>query len=218
MACLVLSEQQRAVREYTATHAREVLGNAFDSYNKLGDQLTRCRATQPFYEKLISAGLLGKLIPKSCGGSSESYFDMGLVLEELYAVNSSISSQLIGTSLGLLPIVLGDSQDQKERWLKPFLTSKGTAVASLAHSEPDGTANFLEKGGKGLGTTARKEGDYYIVNGEKVSLLQTQIIRWLTRSRCSSGQPIAAVGTTRVRIFAVFAFGIRRTVVLRSRT
>jgi alkylation response protein AidB-like acyl-CoA dehydrogenase len=52
--------------------------------------------------------------------------------------------------------------------LKPFLSGEGEPLASLVHSEPGGTANYLEKGGKGLQTTARKEGDDWIVNGDKV--------------------------------------------------
>lgn len=172
MASFSLSEQQRAVREYAATHAKEILGTAFDNYNKLGDQVTRFRATRPFYEKLIRAGFLKSMIPESSGGSSKSFFDTGLIVEELYAVNSSVNMQLMGTALGLIPIILGGTEEQKDRWLKPFLTCEGDSLAGLAHSEPGGTANYLEKGGKGLGVTARKEGDFYVVNGEKVSPLQ----------------------------------------------
>jgi alkylation response protein AidB-like acyl-CoA dehydrogenase len=93
---------------------------------------------------------------------------MSLIVEEFYAVDSSVNIALIGTALGLMPLVLGGTPEQQTKFLKPFISGQGAPIASLAHSEPSGTANWLEKGGKGLGVTARKEGDYYIVNGEKV--------------------------------------------------
>jgi alkylation response protein AidB-like acyl-CoA dehydrogenase len=54
--------------------------------------------------------------------------------------------------------------------LKPFLSGEGEPLASLVHSEPTGTANWLQKGGKGLQTVARKDGDDWVINGEKVLL------------------------------------------------
>ena len=108
------------------------------------------------------------MIPVSSGGSCESWLDIGLIVEELHAVDASLSIHLVGTVLGLLPLILGGTSVQKEKFLTPFLSGEGDHLASLTHSEPGGTANHLEKGGKGLGVTARKEGEYYIVNGEKV--------------------------------------------------
>jgi alkylation response protein AidB-like acyl-CoA dehydrogenase len=61
--------------------------------------------------------------------------------------------------------------EQHERFLKPFLTGDGEPLASLVHSEPGGTANWLQKGAPGLQTTARKEGDFWIINGTKVILI-----------------------------------------------
>lgn len=63
----------------------------------------------------------------------------------------------------------GNEKLQKEH-LQPFLEAgdEGEPLASLVHSEPGGTANWLEKGGKGLQTTATKDGDDWLINGEKV--------------------------------------------------
>jgi alkylation response protein AidB-like acyl-CoA dehydrogenase len=168
MVNFTLSAAQHDVRTHAANQAKNVLTGAYESYQNLSDQATRFRAPKPFYEKLVRAGLLIALIPKGCGGSSDSFLDLALIVEELYAVNSSVNMQLMGTALGLLPIIIGGTEEQKKQWLKPFLTGEGDNLASFALSEPGGTANFLERGGKGLGVTGRKEGDYYVVNGEKV--------------------------------------------------
>jgi len=70
--------------------------------------------------------------------------------------------------LGLSPLLLGGSPEQIKEALKPFLSGEGEPLASLVHSEPTGTANWLEKGGKGLQTVARKEGEDWVINGEKM--------------------------------------------------
>jgi alkylation response protein AidB-like acyl-CoA dehydrogenase len=75
---------------------------------------------------------------------------------------------IFGTGLGLSPLLVGGTPAQHEEFLKPFLSGEGEPLASLVHSEPGGSANYLEKGGKGLQTVARKDGDDRIVNGDKV--------------------------------------------------
>ncbi|KAF5244822.1 hypothetical protein FANTH_7589 [Fusarium anthophilum] len=162
-----LTESQKLLRAKAAKVAREVLGSAYPVYSKFPDQIDRFRATRPFYAQLARAGLLKALIPKSDGGEAESLLESAFILEELYAVDSSITIHLVGTALGLLPLLLGGKPEQKKRFLPPFISGEGDYLASLTHSEPGGTANHLEKGGKGLGVTARKEGVFYIVNGEK---------------------------------------------------
>ncbi|KAF5575468.1 acyl dehydrogenase [Fusarium pseudocircinatum] len=168
-----LTESQKLLRAKAAKVAREVLGSAYPVYSKFPDQIDRFRATRPFYAQLVRQGLLKALIPKSDGGDAESLLESAFILEELYAVDSSITIHLVGTALGLLPLLIGGTPEQKQRFLTPFVSAEGDHLASLTHSEPGGTANHLEKGGKGLGVTAGKEGDYYVVNGEK---------RWTTNS------------------------------------
>jgi len=94
--------------------------------------------------------------------------DSTLLVEELYKVDRSLSLTIFATGLGLSPLLLGGTSAQHEEFLKPFLSGEGEPLASLVHSEPTGTANWLEKGGKGLQTTARRDGDDWIINGEKV--------------------------------------------------
>lgn len=168
MVSFTLDDRQEALVQEIREIGKNILCGACDVYSKHPDQLSRFRATQPFYEKLIKAGLLQLLIPTAVGGKSQSFLDTAIILEELHGVDSSIMIHAVGSALGLLPLILAGTPEQKEKELKPFLSGEGTPLASLAHSEPQGTANFLEKGGTGLGVSARKEGDSYLVNGEKV--------------------------------------------------
>ncbi|UKZ95218.1 uncharacterized protein TrAFT101_010068 [Trichoderma asperellum] len=163
-----LTEKQKALREESGRVGREILSPARAIYSQYSDQESRFQATIPFYQKLVKAGFVKAQVPTALGGSNESFIDGAIVAEELYAVDSSIMLHVLGTGLGLMPLILGGTPEQHKRFLAPFLTCDGDPLASLTHSEPGGTANWLEKGGKGLETTVRKEGDYYIVNGNKL--------------------------------------------------
>ncbi|OPB40678.1 acyl-CoA dehydrogenase [Trichoderma guizhouense] len=163
-----LTDKQKALREGAAKIGQEILLPAREIYSQYSDQESRFQATLPFYQKLVKAGFVKAQVPVPLGGSNESFIDGAIVAEELYAIDSSIMLHVLGTGLGLMPLILGGTPEQQKKFLAPFLTCEGEPLASLAHSEPGGTANWLEKGGQGLETTARKEGDYYIINGEKL--------------------------------------------------
>lgn len=168
MVSFTLDDRQRALVREVREIAKNVLSGAHAVYSKHPDQTSRFQATRPFYEKAVKAGLLQLLIPTSVGGRSETLSDTAIILEELHGIDSSIMIHAVGSALGLSPLVLAGTEEQKKKYLVPFLSGEGAPLASLAHSEPQGTANFLEKGGKGLGVTARKEGDFYLINGDKV--------------------------------------------------
>ncbi|RFU73755.1 acyl- dehydrogenase [Trichoderma arundinaceum] len=168
MIGFALTEKQKALREDAARIGKEILSPARAIYSQYSDQESRFQATLPFYQKLVKVGLVKAQVPIILGGSNESFIDGAIVAEELYAVDSSIMLHVLGTGLGLMPLILGGTPEQHEKFLAPFTTCDGEPLASLTHSEPGGTANWLEKGGKGLETTARKEGDHYIVNGDKL--------------------------------------------------
>ncbi|KPM38695.1 Nitroalkane oxidase [Neonectria ditissima] len=168
MIGFTLTEKQKALREEAATIAKEILAPARDVYTQHHDQQTRFRSTLPFYQKLVKAGTVKAQVPIALGGSNESFIDSAIAIEEMYAADSSVMVHVVGTGLGLMPLILGGTPEQHKEFLKPFISDEGEPLASLTHSEPGGTANWLEKGGKGLGTTARLEGDSYIVNGEKL--------------------------------------------------
>lgn len=108
------------------------------------------------------------MIPQQLGGMGGGVLDSTILVEEMYKVDRSLSLTIFGTGLGLSPLLVGGTPGQHEEFLKPFLSGEGEPLASLVHSEPTGTANWLQKGAKGLQTVARKDGDDWVINGEKV--------------------------------------------------
>lgn len=109
------------------------------------------------------------LIPSALGGTSQSLLDAAIALEEQFAADASITITIASVGLGLMPLVMGGTSEQHTKFLAPFLSGEGIPLASMVHSEPGGTANWLEKGSVGLRTTATKNGGEWIINGEKVS-------------------------------------------------
>ncbi|KAL7941437.1 acyl-CoA dehydrogenase/oxidase [Trichoderma barbatum] len=168
MIGFALTDKQKALREEAARIGKEILAPARAIYSQHNDQDSRFQSTLPFYQKLVKAGFVKAQVPVPLGGSNESFIDGAIVAEELYAVDSSIMLHVLATALGLMPLILGGTPEQHKKFLAPFITCDGEPLASLVHSEPGGTANWLEKGGKGLETTVRKEGEFYIVNGDKL--------------------------------------------------
>jgi alkylation response protein AidB-like acyl-CoA dehydrogenase len=174
MISFTLSDEQKALREAVRSFARTHLASASSLYNSSATSSIqtpqgRFRSTRPIFEAAVKAGILKSQVPVPLGGTGGSVIDAALAVEELYAVESSISLTILANGLGLSPIVLGGSVEQKERWLKPFITGEGVPLASLVFSEPGGSANYLEPGSSGLRTTARLEGDEWVIDGEKVS-------------------------------------------------
>jgi butyryl-CoA dehydrogenase len=51
--------------------------------------------------------------------------DTAVMVEELYAANASVTLTLIGTVLGLLPLLIGGTDEQRRRLLPPFLAQSG---------------------------------------------------------------------------------------------
>lgn len=169
MIDFTLSPEQHQLRDGARSFAQTVLANARATYSHLPSQHARFQSTRPLYRSAVQAGLIQGQIPSALGGTGGPLVDAAILVEELFAVEPSFSLTILGTGLGLTPLILTGSEEQKARLLAPFLSKEGEPLASFLHSEPTGTANWLERGGKGLQTTARKDGDEWVINGEKVS-------------------------------------------------
>jgi len=128
----------------------------------------RFAATKPAYEAMIAAGFLRKCIPLSAGGENAGLTDTAIMVEELYAVNASVTLTLIGTVLGLLPLLIGGTKEQRSRLLPPFLKQAGAPLAGFCATEPGGSANAASPSpGEGVRTTAKLRGDRWIIEGRK---------------------------------------------------
>ena len=162
-----LTSHQRALQQESRKFATEVLANA-RAAELLPTSEERFLATKPIYEAIVAAGFLRKSIPAQAGGESTGMVELAILTEEFYSINASVSLTMIGTLLGLLPILLGGSAEQRDRLLVPFLRKSGAPLAGFCATEPGGSANAASPPpGEGVRTTAKLEGDRWIIRGRK---------------------------------------------------
>ena len=162
-----LTSRQRALQLECREFAADVLANAKDA-ELLPTPEERFGATKPVYEAMVAAGFLRKCIPASAGGDNAGLIDMAIMAEELYSVNASVTLTMLGTVLGLLPILLAGTPEQAGRLLKPFLKNTGAPLAAFCSTEPGGSANAAAPSpGEGVRTVADLAGDNWIINGRK---------------------------------------------------
>jgi acyl-CoA dehydrogenase len=114
------------------------------------------------HRKAGEIGLLGVSFPESAGGGGGDFLDALTVAEEmLYSGGSGgLIASLLTNGIALPHIVAAGDRAQIDRWVRP--TVNGELIGSLAITEPGGGSDVA-----GIRTTARREGDHYIVNGAK---------------------------------------------------
>jgi len=162
-----LTSHQRDLQLESREFAADVLAHARTA-ELLPTPEERFRATKPIYEAIVAAGFLRKCLPASAGGENVGLIDTAIMAEEFYSVNASVTLTMLGTLLGLLPILLGGKSAQIGRLLKPFLKKNGSPLAGFCSSEPGGSANAATSlPGEGVRTVAELRGGNWIINGRK---------------------------------------------------
>src|SRR5271155_1128676 len=111
-----LTPEQQRLRADARAFAGDVLSGVAPAPRDLTTPQARFAATKPFYEQVVAAGFLRRLIPKPLGGEASGVIDMAVLAEEFHAVDANVSLTLLGTMLGLFPVLLGGSPDQKARF------------------------------------------------------------------------------------------------------
>jgi nitroalkane oxidase len=162
-----LSAAEAGAREAACNFARNVLRASRAEFMSHQEHHARFQATKPSYEAASAGGLIKGLVPPALGGAGSSLVETCIVVEEFFALEPSPALTILSTGLGLLPLNLTQKPQHRE-FLAPFLSGEGAPLASMVFSEPGGVANYLEKGAPGLITTAKREGDEWVINGEKM--------------------------------------------------
>ncbi|WP_084783343.1 acyl-CoA dehydrogenase family protein [Bacillus dakarensis] len=112
--------------------------------------------------KILSAhGYIGANMPVQYGGAGLDMLSFCIIVEEISRVCASSSQVAVVQELGSLPIMIGGSESLKRRYL-PDLAS-GKKIAAFALTEPNAGSDV-----KSLKTRAELDGDFYILNGQKM--------------------------------------------------
>lgn len=149
-----LTEKQKATRDRVRSFVNEeVLPNINPYWEK-------AEFPWEIAKKIPELGILGGPIPTH-GGAGLDFYEMGLTMYELAKGDGSIStfygvhSGLTGGSIALL-----GSEEQKDRWLPDMFSLKKIGAFALTEPNTGSNAVFVQ-------TTAKREGDFYILNGAK---------------------------------------------------
>ena len=106
-------------------------------------------------------GLMGVTIPVEYDGAGADHVSLALALEEVAAGDASVATVLSGhNSVGCMPVLTYGTDEQKERFLRPM--ARGEMLSAFCLTEPQGGSEAAN-----IKTTARKNGDGYVLNGSK---------------------------------------------------
>ncbi len=113
------------------------------------------------FKKLGELGLMGVLVPQAYGGSGFGYKEYVTAISELSKIDGSIGlSMAAHNSLCTGHILQFANEAQKKRWLPKLATAEWIGAWGLTEPNTGSDAGNMR-------TTAKKEGDYYIINGAK---------------------------------------------------
>jgi len=125
---------------------------------------------EDFHRALAASGWLGIAMPEAYGGAGLGISEAALMMHTIAASGAGLSgaSAVHMNIFGLHPVVVFGSHSQKQRWLPPLIA--GGDRACFAVTEPDTGLNTLK-----LKTRAVREGDRYVVSGQKVWISTAQV-------------------------------------------
>ncbi len=143
-------ELRRKVRELAEAHLRPIAAEL----DREG------RYPYEFWEVLKKEGLTGLWIPKEYGGMGLGVLDLCVVVEEISRVDGGTGVAYAVNALGSFPIVLGGTEEQKKKYLPPIAAGEKRIAFCLSEKEAGSDAASLR-------TRATRDGDYYIIEGDK---------------------------------------------------
>ncbi len=150
-----LTAEQELIRDTTRAFVEQHVNPFVRDWERAGAH------PHDIYDKMASQGLLGASLPQDYGGSGLDAIAYAVLTEELAKGCSSLRTSIsVHGSLCGSTIKYFADDDQKKRWLTPM--ASGEKLGAWALTEPGSGSDAA-----GMQTTARRDGDDYIINGSK---------------------------------------------------
>jgi glutaryl-CoA dehydrogenase (non-decarboxylating) len=151
-----LTGEHRMVQQMVRDFAQKEVAPVIKEYD-------RAQEMAPFIlPRMGQLGILGICLPVRYGGQGMDYISLGLACEELEAVDSTLRVVLsVHIGLNSLGLLQWGNEEQKQRFLIP--QAKGEKIGCFGLTEPGAGSDVAA-----ITSSARKEGDEYILNGEKM--------------------------------------------------
>ena len=133
------------------------------------------------YRKAAEVGLLGLGFPEEFGGTTADRFMWIVAVQEMARAGSGgVSASLFSHTIGAPPIVRAAAAQVKARVLPAILA--GDKISALAITEPSGGSDVAS-----LRTTARRDGDHYVINGQKAFITSGMRADYITTAVRTGG-------------------------------
>jgi len=176
---------------YTAEHeawravVRRFVENEIEPYAHEWDEAGE--TPRELYEKAAAIGLLGLGFPEEYGGTPADQFMKIVTSQELARAGAGgINASLMSHTIGSPPIARAARPEVKSRVLPEVLSGK--KISALAITEPGGGSDVAN-----LKTKARRDGDHYIVSGEKTFITSGVRADYLTVAVRTGGEGAGGV-------------------------
>ncbi|MBU0634407.1 MAG: acyl-CoA dehydrogenase family protein [Candidatus Omnitrophica bacterium] len=150
----LLTEEQIMVRDLARKIAQEKLKDRVAEFDQSEE------FPWPIIKLLAEADLFGVYLEEKYGGMGGGILELCLVTEELSRVCGGVAVSYAASALGTEPIMLFGSEEQKNKYLPEIASGKKLAAFGLTEPNAGSDAGAIE-------TTAKKDGEYYILNGTK---------------------------------------------------
>ena len=133
-------------------------------------------ASEAFPHEIVhraqAAGLAGSYVPEDHGGAGWTLAHRLAVIEEWFRADGGIGLALQLADFGAKVVTVAGSSEQQANWLPPV--ANGDTITGLAATEPAGGSDLA-----GMATTARREGDEYVIDGEKYWTSNGVVADWI---------------------------------------
>lgn len=156
-----LTEEQRTIVQLAREIAQKKVKPVRESYDQSE------KFPWEVIEEFRKADLFGVYLPQEYGGFGGGVFELVLTMEELSKACGGIALCVATSALCAIPILLFGTEEQKKKWLPDLATGKRLGAFTITEPEAGSDATSTR-------TTARLEGDHYVING--------------TKNFCSSGE------------------------------
>ncbi len=154
MVDFALTEEQEELRRVAREFAQNEIAPVAMAFDKTGE------FPWEIYRKAYDIGLMNVSVPTDYDGGGLSAIECCLIIEELGAACAGITTSIMVNDLALMPILVGGSEEQQRTFVTPFCSRFNMGAFCL--TEPGAGSDVAS-----MSTTAKRDGDAYVLNGTK---------------------------------------------------
>ena len=175
-----LTEEHRMVQQMVSDFLRREVMPVIKEYDRKQEPAAF------LLPRMGELGILGVCLPVRYGGQGMDYLSLGLVCEELEYADSTLRVVMsVHMGLNSLGLFQWASEDQKQQFLVP--QAQGKKLAAFGLTEPNAGSDVAA-----LNSTARRSGDEYVLNGEKMWISLASLahhVLWFGRTDPEANDP-----------------------------